>query len=99
MIKVDDKKVVATVNGREIKELTNIQFSILRELKNAGGCVMSREDIMAKVWGYDREQLDLLDTRTVDVHIARLRRKIANANNRRNQEFIVTVPQRGYRLP
>jgi two-component system response regulator RegX3 len=55
---------------------------------------VSREELLNKVWGYDRNAL--IETRTVDIHVAKLRRKIeADAKLPR---YLVTVRGAGYRL-
>ena len=55
---------------------------------------VSREELLNKVWGYGKN-LDL-ETRTVDIHIAKLRRKIET--NPKEPEFLVTIRGAGYRL-
>jgi len=55
---------------------------------------VSREELLAKVWGYARN-LDI-ETRTVDIHVAKLRRKI-EADPKEPQR-LVTVRGAGYRL-
>ena len=55
---------------------------------------MSREELLTKVWGYARDLH--LETRTVDIHIAKLRRKIET--NPAEPQFLVTVRGAGYRL-
>jgi DNA-binding response OmpR family regulator len=54
--------------------------------------VVRREELLDAVWGYDKAPL----TRTVDVHVAKLRRKIES--DPANPEFILTVHRVGYRL-
>ena len=55
---------------------------------------MSREELLTRVWGYDRTAD--IETRTVDIHIAKLRRKIEpDAKEPRN---LITVRGAGYRL-
>ena len=55
---------------------------------------VSREELLSKVWGYARN-LDI-ETRTVDIHIAKLRRKIETDN--KSPEWLITVRGAGYRL-
>jgi two-component system response regulator RegX3 len=55
---------------------------------------VSRDELLSKVWGY-ADDLDL-ETRTVDIHIAKLRRKIEK--NSASPEFLVTVRGAGYKL-
>ena len=68
------------------------EFDLLLALWDAGGVVVSRADLMAKVWGY---QADIL-SRTVDTHIAELRRKLEDDPAR--PRHLVTVRKAGYRL-
>ena len=55
---------------------------------------VSREELLSKVWGYARN-LDI-ETRTVDIHVAKLRRKIETDN--KAPELLITVRGAGYRL-
>ena len=76
------------VSGREIK-LTAKEFSLLEQLLRNKGRVMTREVLLDTVWGYDSE----VTTRTVDVHIRRLRNKIPFLS-----DAIVTIKSYGYKL-
>jgi DNA-binding response OmpR family regulator len=69
--------------------LTAKEFRILQALLSSSGRVLSREAILSKVWGEDTHVID----RTVDVHIAKLRRKIPWL-----VKAIETVKDVGYRL-
>ena len=69
-------------------ELTPIQFKLLRTLIEAGGRVLSRQQLLEMVWGPDYYG----DPRTVDVHIARLRDRLQTAG-----AYIKTVKGTGYR--
>jgi len=69
--------------------LTSREFRILQALLSSSGRVLSREAILSKVWGEDTHVID----RTVDVHIANLRRKIPLL-----VEAIETVKDVGYRM-
>ena len=71
--------------------LTEKEFELLRCLLEAEGKALSRDEIMEKVWGYDRSME--IDTRTVDQHVARLRDKLGAESAR-----VVTVKNVGYRL-
>jgi len=70
------------------KELTNREFELLEVLINNRNIALSREKLLDLAWGYDY----FGDTRTVDVHITKLRKKL-NFENR-----IKTVYKLGYRL-
>ena len=69
--------------------LTLTEFNILRELMGALGQVMSRNDLMVRAIGNDVSVTD----RTIDVHMAALRKKLGNYG-----EFIETVRGVGYRF-
>lgn len=61
----------ATLTGEEL-ELTSTELRILALLVGSPGRIFSREEILERVWGYDYAG----DTRTIDVHVRRLREKI-----------------------
>ena len=77
------------VDGRRV-ELTAKEFDVLLALASAPGRVFSREELLSQVWGYDY----LGDSRTVDVHIGTLRKKIEPVPRRRR--YIRTVFRIGY---
>ena len=79
-----------TVAGRPV-ELTPKEFDLLQALLEAAGRVLSREHLLNRVWGYARA--DEIESRTVDVHIRRLRAKLG-AEERR----IATIKGVGYRF-
>ena len=80
----------ASVAG-EALALTPKEFDLLRALVEARGRVLSREFLLDRVWGYSRASE--IESRTVDVHVRRLRVKLG-AEGRR----ILTVKSVGYRL-
>lgn len=55
---------------------------------------VSRDELLNKVWGYDRQAE--IETRTIDIHIAKLRRKLEH--DHKNPESLITVRGAGYRL-
>ncbi|MBI5594753.1 MAG: response regulator transcription factor [Elusimicrobia bacterium] len=73
------------------RDLTPKEFDLLACLIKVRGKALSRDEILEKVWGYEKG-LDL-STRTVDQHVARLRRKLRGERHR-----IVTVSKNGYRI-
>ncbi len=87
-ISLDDEKRLVTVNEEKI-ELTYKEFELLKMFLHNAGIVLQREDIMVKVWGVDYEG----ESRTLDMHIKTLRKKLGEAGNR-----IKTVRNVGYRL-
>jgi len=78
---------VATVDGQPA-DLTNREFELLEVLINNRNIALSREKLLNLAWGYDY----FGDTRTVDVHITKLRKKL------RLEHYIKTVYKLGYRL-
>lgn len=94
VIRVDDlfvdlSKYDVYVGSRKIT-LTYKEFQLLVSLASNPGHVYSREDLLSKVWGFDY----LGGTRTVDVHIRRLRSKIEDAEH----VFVETIWNVGYRF-
>ena len=87
-ITIDDDSHTVTIEGREVK-LTAKEFLLLQYLIRHRGRVLSRDLLLTDVWGYQYTG----GTRTVDVHIRRLREKIPLLN-----EAIETVKQFGYKL-
>lgn len=84
---VDTAKHVVAVSGEPVS-LSFKEFSLLEILMKAGGKVVSREELFAKIWGgYYGE------TRTLDVHIGNLRKKLGRAGN-----YIRTVKNIGYKI-
>ena len=76
------------INGDPV-ELRTQEFEVLKVLAENKGIVLSREQLLSKAWGFDFYG----QTRTVDVHIAQLRRKIAASKVQ-----IETVTGIGYKL-
>ena len=78
--------------GANEVHLTRTEFRLLVELAVADGRVVTREELLQRVWGYDY----FGDTRLLDVHIRRLRRKIeANPNE---PALVLTVRGAGYKV-
>jgi DNA-binding response OmpR family regulator len=87
-IVVDPEQHVVTSKGRDVP-LTAKEFLLLEYLLQHRGRVLSRDVLLADVWGYRYTG----GTRTVDVHVRRLREKLPEL-----AEAIVTVKQFGYKL-
>lgn len=87
-IVIDEASYSARVNGR-IMDLTYKEFELLRFLAQHPGRVFSREQLLSEVWGYDY----FGGTRTVDVHVRRLRAKLGEL-----EALIGTVRNVGYRF-
>ena len=77
---------MAVINGEEVSASGKPLLQYLMENK---GLVMSRNQILCHVWGYDFDG----ETRTVDVHVRTLRQKLGEAGN-----LIETVRGVGYRI-
>jgi two-component system alkaline phosphatase synthesis response regulator PhoP len=71
--------------------LTRTEFELLGALVEARGRLLTREQLLNRVWGYARA--DDLESRTVDVHVHRLRAKLRGEGER-----LVTVKGVGYRF-
>lgn len=89
-ITIDLAKVSVSVKGRQI-ELAAKEFELLKALVRARGRVLSRDHLLDTIWGFDRASE--IQTRTVDVHIRTLRKKLKSA-----ARYIVTVKNYGYRF-
>lgn len=89
-LEVDFERHESRVKKKPIT-LTPKEFDFLRLLIEADGRVLSRATLLERIWGYDRA-MDI-DTRTVDQHIARLRRKLKSEGRR-----VATVTNSGYRF-
>jgi len=85
-----EKRIVA-VQGKTISFTPN-EFKILHTLAMNKGKVLSREQLIDKIFGYDFNGYD----RTVDVHIKNIRKKIEE--DTRNPKYIITVTKAGYKF-
>jgi two-component system alkaline phosphatase synthesis response regulator PhoP len=90
-VEVDPSTRTVTRDGRHV-DLTPKEFDLLVTLLDAAGAVVERRDLLRRVWGYR----STVATRTLDTHVAELRRKLeADADAPRH---ILTVRKVGYRL-
>lgn len=87
---LDFSKIEVTVKGRPV-ELTSKEFELLKTLIQAKGRVLSRDYLLDNVWGFNHAIE--IETRTVDVHIRTLRKKLKSA-----AKYIITVKNYGYRF-
>jgi two-component system phosphate regulon response regulator PhoB len=87
-IVIDAARHEVSVNGKRVN-LTSLEFKLLRTLMQRRGRVQARDRLLNDVWGYE----SVIDTRTVDTHVRRLRRKLGKAAN-----VIESVRGFGYRL-
>jgi DNA-binding response OmpR family regulator len=84
----DFDAVAVSIDGTPIR-LTRREFELLRYLVENKNRVLSRDRLLERVWGYER----LVETRSVDVHVGRLRGKLGAAGRQ-----IETVVGLGYRF-
>jgi two-component system, OmpR family, alkaline phosphatase synthesis response regulator PhoP len=88
---VDFRRMEVVRNGQPV-DLSAREFKLLRHFIEHRGDTLSRDALLADVWGYDETPL----TRTVDVHVANLRQKIET--NPKSPEFILTIHGLGYKF-
>lgn len=86
LLTIDEDEHTVYVDG-ELCNLTQQEFSLLNELAQRPDCPVSREELLRLAWGYACPG----ETRTVDVHVQRLRKKLGVS-------CIETVYRRGYKL-
>ena len=85
---IDVPRHLVTVQGKRV-DLTATEFKLLTVLAQRRGRVQSRDQLLQDVWEYD----SLIDTRTVDTHMRRLREKLGRA-----AKYLDTVRGVGYRF-
>ncbi len=85
-LRLDTQARQATLDGESL-DLTAQEFALLEALMHSPDAPLTREELLRTAWGYQ----DIGDTRTVDVHVQRLRRKLGAS-------CIETVYKLGYRL-
>jgi len=87
-IMIDPVRHQVSVEGKQIN-LTSLEFKLLRTLMQRRGRVQDRDRLLNEVWGYE----SVIDTRTVDTHVRRLREKLGKSG-----DLIETVRGFGYRV-
>ena len=87
-VEIDRARHTARVRGEPV-HLTAKEFALLIALVEANGRVLSRQALLESVWGYSYAE----GTRTVDVHVRRLREKLPGLSER-----LITVKSLGYRI-
>jgi two-component system alkaline phosphatase synthesis response regulator PhoP len=90
-IRIDFRAAVVLRDGQPV-DVSGLEFKLLRYFIEHRGALLSRDELLEKVWGYDAMPV----TRTVDVHVASLRQKLER--NPSAPEFIVTVHGLGYKF-
>jgi DNA-binding response OmpR family regulator len=91
-LEISPQEGTVTRDGRPLA-LTRTEFRLLTELAAEAGRVFSREELLERVWGYDY----FGDSRLVDVHVRRLRKKVERDPG--NPTVVTTVRGMGYRIP
>lgn len=89
-IDMDLDRWTVSISGTSV-DLTKKEFRLLQVLLEAKGRALTRDFLLQKVWSH--ATIHGLDTRTVDVHIGRLRRKLGTAG-----QYIITVRNVGFRF-
>lgn len=90
-VEVDVEQGSVRRDGADVP-LTRTERGLVRELASRTGRTVTREELLSRVWGYD----DIGDTRLLDVHVRRLRKKLEHDPS--SPEIVVTVRGLGYRL-
>ena len=90
-VRIDFRKHEVTRAGKPVA-LSPVEFRLLEYLVERRGAVVSREELLEKVWGLLGDTM----SRTVDVHVAGLRKKIEP--DARYPRFLLTVKGAGYRM-
>ena len=85
---LDPVRHLVQLDGKEVN-LTLKEFAVLHLLMARHGAVITRDELLQKVWGYDYGG----ETRTVDVHVGTLRQKLGDCSG-----YVETVRGIGYRL-
>ena len=82
-------------SDQERQALSETECSILMHLAAHAGRVISRDELLTRVWGLSG---DGIETRTIDMHVARLRAKLSAINDNDDEPYIMTVRGKGYML-
>ena len=90
-LEINFRKYSTRKKGKSLA-LSPREYEILKYFIERRGEIVSREDLLNQVWGYD----SFPNTRTVDTHIAKLRQKIED--NPENPELIITIHGIGYKF-
>jgi two-component system alkaline phosphatase synthesis response regulator PhoP len=90
-VSVDFRKAEVVKDGVAV-DLSALEFKLLRYFVEHRGAVLSRDELLNEVWGYDA----MPSTRTVDVHVAWLRQKLED--NPKHPQFVLTMHGLGYKF-
>jgi DNA-binding response OmpR family regulator len=92
-VEIDFERRAVTRQGEAVP-LSFKEFEIMRLFVRRRGQIVSRDELLDQVWGYSEDQAP--NTRTVDTHIAKLRKKLEGEESR--GKYIQTVHKVGYRF-
>jgi len=90
-VRIDFRRAEVFRGGQPVA-LSALEFKLLAYFVQNRGALLTRDELLDKVWGYDATPT----TRTVDVHVASLRQKLER--NPARPELILTAHRRGYRF-
>lgn len=88
-----DGKNLSAACGQQTIELTRREMDIIVYLHRHNSRIVSRKELLSKVWNYGDAEIE---TRTVDIHIQKLRKKISDLIG--ETPFLLTIRGEGYRL-
>ncbi len=88
------REIVRADEGKPVS-LSETECDILLHLAANAGRAISRDELLSRLWGLSGTNVE---TRTVDMHVARLRAKLATASGEETADYIVTVRGKGYML-
>lgn len=91
-LRIDGQRYEVWRDGESVGDLTALEFKLLKTLAAYPGMVLSREQLLEQVWGYDFYG----EARVVDVHIGHIRQKIEY--DPASPQFITTVRGVGYKF-
>lgn len=94
-VRLDPGNLRLSADGAAPVDLTRRECHMLLHLHRHRDRIVSRREFLAEVWGYSEPDLE---TRTVDIHLQRLRRKLEAVSPRLGKTLIETVRGSGYRL-
>jgi len=92
---VDLERREITARSGSRQALSETECSILLHLASNPARAISREEMLSRVWGLSG---GAIETRTIDMHVARLRSKLSAANAGSDEAYILTVRGKGYML-
>ena len=90
-VEIDFVRLQATKGGRPL-EMSPREYRLLGYFVSRTRQVVSREELLSAVWGYDKSSM----SRTVDTHVAKLRKKVEDSPE--NPRYILTIHGAGYKF-